>query len=92
MKKLFIISGSFFLLVLAFLAVYNFAFKHNTADPIADPKKKEEIEKKRAAESEAVTRSVAFIRATAHDDDDTRPVAAATGAFTIERPASEDRK
>jgi uncharacterized protein (TIGR00369 family) len=32
------------------------------------------------------TRNVAFVRATATDDDDTRPVAAATGAFTLERP------
>lgn len=60
MKKLFIISGSFFLLVLVFLAVYNFAFRHNSADPIADPKKKEELEKKREGEAEAVSRSVAF--------------------------------
>ncbi len=60
MKKLFIISGSLFLLVLIFLAVYNFAFKHNSANPIADPVKKEEIEKKRETEAETVTRSVAF--------------------------------
>lgn len=37
------------------------------------------------AECHHVTRSVAFVRVLAHDDDENRPVAMGTGAFTFDR-------
>ncbi|EIE52439.1 thioesterase [Salipiger aestuarii] len=36
------------------------------------------------AECHHITRAIAFVRATAHDDDPDRPVATATGTFTVE--------
>lgn len=41
------------------------------------------------AECYMMTRSVAFVRATAFDDDDSRPVAITTGAFTLDRKTGE---
>ena len=38
------------------------------------------------AECHHVTRSVAFVRVTATDEDASRPVAMGTGAFTLDRP------
>ena len=38
-----------------------------------------------------VTRAVAFVRAVAHAGDPEQPVAAATGAFTVEKPPGEGR-
>ena len=48
MKKIFYISVGLLLLVLIFLAAYNFAFRNNVNDPVADPEKK-------ASQEDAIT-------------------------------------
>ena len=45
MKKVFYFSIGLLILVLIFLAAYNFAFKNNVHDPVADPKEKNALPK-----------------------------------------------
>lgn len=60
LKKIFWISLGFFLLTLVFLGIYEFAFKHNTLDPVADPEKKASQNKKEIISEEEIARNLAF--------------------------------
>lgn len=60
LKKIFWISLGFFTLSLIFLGVYEFAFKHNAFDPVADPEKKAAATKKEAVSEEEIARTLAF--------------------------------
>ncbi|TXH07192.1 MAG: hypothetical protein E6Q06_03615 [Candidatus Moraniibacteriota bacterium] len=79
MKKLFIISGSFFLIVLAFLAVYNLSFRYNNSDPVADKGRKAELEQQRASEEEVAPTSVVFQQII--PEDVFQPAAGENGIF-----------
>lgn len=57
-KKIFWVSLGFFLLTLIFLGVYNFAFKNNTSNPIADPEKYAALQAEK--ETDIPTSSLAF--------------------------------
>lgn len=60
LKKVFWVSLGFFLLTLVFLGVYQFAFKHNTSNPIADPEKRAKSLEEEALNEGATARSLAF--------------------------------
>ncbi len=71
-KKIFFFSLGFFILVLIFLGAYNFAFKNNVNDPVADPTKKEfGKEEEVVASPESITNPIneAVLGATAGEDE-----------------------
>ncbi len=51
MKRVFYVSLGILVLTLIFLAAYNFIFRHNANDPIADKEKKEDIKEESASEN-----------------------------------------
>lgn len=70
-KKIFFFSLGFFVLVLIFLGAYNFAFKNNVNDPVADPNKKEfGKEEEAVASPESITNPIneIILGATAGED------------------------
>lgn len=70
-KKIFFFSLGFFVLVLIFLGAYNFAFKNNVNNPVADPTKKEfGKEEEVVASPESITNPIneAVLGVTAGED------------------------
>lgn len=60
LKKVFWVSLGFFLLTLIFLGVYQFAFRHNVNDPVADPEKKAAATAKAPIDEETAAKTLAF--------------------------------
>lgn len=58
MKKVFYFSIGLLILVLVFLAAYNFAFKNNVHDPVADPKEKNATQDRVAADTLPVATAI----------------------------------
>ena len=58
MKKIFYFSIGLLILVLIFLAAYNFAFKNNVHDPVADPKEKNAVQEMKAAATPGMVGSI----------------------------------
>ena len=58
MKKIFYFSIGLLILVLIFLAAYNFAFKNNVNDPVADPKEKNAVQEMKAAATPGMVGSI----------------------------------
>ncbi len=54
MKKVFYFSLAFLILVLIFLGAYNFIFRNNANNPIADQEKKQEIMKEKKSEDSKI--------------------------------------
>ncbi|MFZ2299902.1 MAG: hypothetical protein WAW00_02100 [Candidatus Moraniibacteriota bacterium] len=58
MKKTFYISVGLLILVLIFLAAYNFAFRNNVNDPVADPEKKASSEEAASSDTAPIVTNI----------------------------------
>lgn len=60
LKKVFWVSLGFFLLTLVFLGVYQFAFRHNVNNPVADPEKRAAATTKEVVDEATAAKNLAF--------------------------------